>query len=270
MIRRILLIIFILITATINVNAHPGNTDSSGGHSCFTNCAKWGYSFGEYHYHSLSNTTTSRFSFTQSSSGENNSLIYLIIVFGGIFIFLFYKIMAEPKNGTDLNQDKTVSTRYEIKNNVTKLSESYKYGLFTDEEISEAYIKDSDLSNLLNYCENLYKAYSDHSWFLTNKGKLTFIRLIGTTFENRQEHIKNLKVGQKVALNKEVNFGSIECFVDSKSIGIIPTERKEDVQKICLYNMLKDCYVESIRGGNDKYYGVVITIVLNDNVSIGN
>lgn len=32
--------------------AHPGNTDSSGGHTCRTNCTeKWGLSYGEYHFH---------------------------------------------------------------------------------------------------------------------------------------------------------------------------------------------------------------------------
>jgi hypothetical protein len=31
--------------------AHPGRTDSSGGHTCRTNCANWGLSNGEYHYH---------------------------------------------------------------------------------------------------------------------------------------------------------------------------------------------------------------------------
>ncbi|OMP67065.1 YHYH domain-containing protein [Domibacillus epiphyticus] len=31
--------------------AHPGNTDGQGGHTCHTNCAKWGLGQGEYHYH---------------------------------------------------------------------------------------------------------------------------------------------------------------------------------------------------------------------------
>lgn len=31
--------------------AHPGNTDSSGCHTCRTNCSKWGLSTGEYHCH---------------------------------------------------------------------------------------------------------------------------------------------------------------------------------------------------------------------------
>lgn len=31
--------------------AHPGNTDSSGCHTCRTNCSNWGLSTGEYHCH---------------------------------------------------------------------------------------------------------------------------------------------------------------------------------------------------------------------------
>lgn len=33
------------------VFAHPGRTDSSGCHTCRTNCSKWGLSTGEYHCH---------------------------------------------------------------------------------------------------------------------------------------------------------------------------------------------------------------------------
>ncbi|MGG0668641.1 YHYH domain-containing protein [Sporosarcina koreensis] len=47
-------------------SAHPGRTDSNGGHTCRTNCAKWGLKTGEYHYHNgggsgtSSGTTTSK------------------------------------------------------------------------------------------------------------------------------------------------------------------------------------------------------------------
>lgn len=33
------------------VEAHPGNTDAYGGHTCRTNCENWGLQYGEYHYH---------------------------------------------------------------------------------------------------------------------------------------------------------------------------------------------------------------------------
>ena len=49
----IFLLIYILVlhaTSTI-IYAHPGRTDARGGHTCRTNCPKWGLDFGEYHSH---------------------------------------------------------------------------------------------------------------------------------------------------------------------------------------------------------------------------
>lgn len=34
-----------------NALAHPGRTDKNGGHTCRTNCEKWGLRYGQYHYH---------------------------------------------------------------------------------------------------------------------------------------------------------------------------------------------------------------------------
>ena len=44
---------FIILTIlSPNVSfAHPGRTDSSGCHTCRTNCPSWGLSYGEYHCH---------------------------------------------------------------------------------------------------------------------------------------------------------------------------------------------------------------------------
>lgn len=40
----------ILLSSTV-ASAHPGRTDARGGHHCWTNCERWGLSYGEYHYH---------------------------------------------------------------------------------------------------------------------------------------------------------------------------------------------------------------------------
>ncbi len=45
-----IVIVFTFLAPNIS-SAHPGRTDSSGGHTCRTNCANWGLSTGEYHYH---------------------------------------------------------------------------------------------------------------------------------------------------------------------------------------------------------------------------
>lgn len=41
------------------VRAHPGRTDASGCHTCYTNCTKWGLSYGEYHCHGGSSSSGS-------------------------------------------------------------------------------------------------------------------------------------------------------------------------------------------------------------------
>lgn len=42
---------WLLLSVVSKVYAHPGRTDSSGGHTCRTNCPRWGLEYGEYHYH---------------------------------------------------------------------------------------------------------------------------------------------------------------------------------------------------------------------------
>lgn len=60
-----------LITALFSSSgalAHLGRTDSSGGHYCRPNCAKWGLSDGEYHYYHNEGSSSSN---SSSSKKEN-------------------------------------------------------------------------------------------------------------------------------------------------------------------------------------------------------
>lgn len=41
----------VLTAAAPPILAHPGRTDSSGCHTCRTNCPKWGLRYGQYHCH---------------------------------------------------------------------------------------------------------------------------------------------------------------------------------------------------------------------------
>jgi hypothetical protein len=47
----LIVVIFTLITLALAGFAHPGRTDSSGCHTCRTNCPNWRLSYGEYHCH---------------------------------------------------------------------------------------------------------------------------------------------------------------------------------------------------------------------------
>lgn len=61
---KFLLVNLLFLLGITNIYAHPGKTDSSGCHTCRTNCEKWGLQTGEYHCHN---------SWGSSSSGNSNS-----------------------------------------------------------------------------------------------------------------------------------------------------------------------------------------------------
>ncbi|MFD6506447.1 YHYH domain-containing protein [Bacillus sp. NPDC060175] len=59
-----------LLVAPISAYAHPGRTDANGGHTCRTNCEKWGLQYGEYHYH---NKPASSSGATNPAPSQNNN-----------------------------------------------------------------------------------------------------------------------------------------------------------------------------------------------------
>ena len=57
-ILRIIFFTVIFLSPLVSL-AHPGRTDTSGCHTCKTNCAKWSLSTGEYHCHGSKSTLSS-------------------------------------------------------------------------------------------------------------------------------------------------------------------------------------------------------------------
>ncbi|USG68470.1 YHYH domain-containing protein [Brevibacillus ruminantium] len=53
--------------------AHPGRTDANGGHTCRTNCEKWGLRYGEYHYHNGGSSTPKSTSTPQTNKQTDPS-----------------------------------------------------------------------------------------------------------------------------------------------------------------------------------------------------
>lgn len=49
-------LVIIYLSLVKNIHAHPGRTDSSGCHTCKTNCDSWGLNYGEYHCHNGGST----------------------------------------------------------------------------------------------------------------------------------------------------------------------------------------------------------------------
>lgn len=50
--KKLLSLLMILIFLIPKVSfAHPGRTNSSGCHTCYTKCSEWGLEYGQYHCH---------------------------------------------------------------------------------------------------------------------------------------------------------------------------------------------------------------------------
>lgn len=63
----------LLVGLTTPAMAHPGRTDSNGGHTCRTNCGKWGLDYGEYHYHNGGTTKKPATNKTTKSNTSNTA-----------------------------------------------------------------------------------------------------------------------------------------------------------------------------------------------------
>lgn len=64
--------LLLLLTMPLSSLAHPGRTDSNGGHTCRTNCEKWGLEYGEYHYHNRNKSSGGGGGSTNASSPQVN------------------------------------------------------------------------------------------------------------------------------------------------------------------------------------------------------
>ncbi|WP_059051886.1 copper amine oxidase N-terminal domain-containing protein [Paenibacillus senegalimassiliensis] len=63
-------LVIVLATASVPAAAHPGRTDSNGGHTCRTNCEKWGLEYGEYHYHNGGSSKSKKSSDSNTKSTQ--------------------------------------------------------------------------------------------------------------------------------------------------------------------------------------------------------
>ncbi|MCK9446244.1 YHYH domain-containing protein [bacterium] len=72
-VKKLSLIILLSIIVPLGISfAHPGRTDSSGCHTCRTNCTSWGLSYGEYHCHRSKGVTQPKEPI-KSHYGENGT-----------------------------------------------------------------------------------------------------------------------------------------------------------------------------------------------------
>ena len=87
-----------LLCSIETVFAHPGRTDSNGGHYCRTNCPSWNLSYDEYHFHDstkplpvVNEPSTSKTEIADSNDSFNWFGSGFFALGGGFVTYLFMK-----------------------------------------------------------------------------------------------------------------------------------------------------------------------------------
>lgn len=125
----LLLFVSIFIFPTISL-AHPGRTDASGGHTCRTNCEKWGLEYGEYHYHNGGGSSSGSSSDTSTTKPESPVVTFKTIT---VTEAISFNTKKEDDPSLEEGKEKTVQEGKEgIKTITYKIT--YSDGKETDRE----------------------------------------------------------------------------------------------------------------------------------------
>ncbi|WP_282942958.1 YHYH domain-containing protein [Paenibacillus sp. RC67] len=102
-------------------SAHPGRTDSNGGHTCRTNCAKWGLKNGEYHYHNGSGASGFFIGvdIPKNEPTPSTSDVEEIIPYGHVKVTLpTFKVYINYKTGASDAQNSTLEYPFFLYNDI--------------------------------------------------------------------------------------------------------------------------------------------------------
>lgn len=160
------------------VLAHPGNTDSSGCHTCRTNCPDWGLYYGQYHCHQSKGYTQPQYPVTSTygdyGTGYTEPYEPYTYPYGGYSypstpscpIFSTYSSLSgscKCNYGYVVSGSKCISQDSYCQNIYGYNSE---YDILTDNcECSYGYIANSSGTSCIygnTYCHQKYGYYSDY------------------------------------------------------------------------------------------------------------
>lgn len=169
------ILIFISIGVFIFVNktpvfSHPGNTDSGGGHTCWTNCEKWGLEYGEYHFHSGNGTSPSIS--TDSHYSDNNN-----ISTGSV---MNVEKEQEYKRLIEEYTEEISILEQQVENNNEDLKDMKEELLINKEEIEELQLEIENERKLFKEDERFYnKTIKEKEEIINQKeGKITELKKI--------------------------------------------------------------------------------------------
>lgn len=178
--KKIVFIIFLIILLMgCNVYAHPGRTDSSGCHTCRTNCEKWGLSYGQYHCHNGNSSS--------SSNKTNNSTTTYI----KSNIATISSLKIDGNNVTVNDEMNFTTTNYTPTIDATPTS-------------SKAYVR-------INKSQKLEYGNNEITITVTAEDSTTKQYKLNITVVSNDATLNSMKInGKNIEISDEMNFSTID------------------------------------------------------------
>ncbi|GEL05472.1 YHYH domain-containing protein [Rummeliibacillus stabekisii] len=221
----------------LSVSAHPGRTDSNGGHTCRTNCEKWGLEYGEYHYHNGGGSNSGSSGSHSNSTSSNTTPSSKI-----------NQPVSEPKPKIDAKQVKAdkhlksariLYNSKDYKGTIKELDQIYELGKNSNQ--TDLLIQ-SSLSAIYQLAENAF----DQNDYSKAKSYVTYIKEY-----KRSSKLINQKAD--VLLNQIKTNEKIEGKLSDATIARDNKEYKEafklvkEAQKISNVKKTKTFYNETVK-----------------------
>ena len=205
-----LIIVMIVILSPLYVEAHPGRTDSNGCHTCRTNCAKWGLSYGQYHCHGKKNSSTS----TSSSNTNKTTTTKVLDSNKNIKSISIDNTNIEVKDTMEYNTYSKVNnidiilestkSKYEISNysNISIGDNNIKIIVTSEDNTSKEYnlnikyLEEPNISSISINNDNI--DINDYMEYHTTLDSVNINTLSNSKVESKVEYDNNIKLNDGI------------------------------------------------------------------------
>lgn len=229
--------IMIVILSPLYVEAHPGRTDSNGCHTCRTNCAKWGLSYGQYHCHGKTNSSTN------TSSSNTNKTTTTKVLDSNKNI----KSISIDNTNIEVNDTMEYNT-YSKVNNIDIILESTK-SKYEVSNYSNISIGDNNIKITVTSEDNTSKEYNLNIKYL------------------EEPNISSISINND---NIDINdYMEYHTTLDSVNINTFSNSKVEYDNNIKLNDGINNVELKLL-DGNDKVYKTYTLSIIKDSISSSN
>lgn len=178
-------------------NAHPGRTDSNGGHTCRTNCEKWGLEYGEYHFHNGGSSSGGSSDRNSTPTTKPEPVIDENQVQADIYFTTANTYYTDRKYEEALAEAEKI---YPLNRNITKTNDLVNKSLESLFKKAELEFADKEYYEAKNNLTYIFEDYAHANSQIKQKAKSLFEKIV-----KEEEFQNNLTKATEAKENKNYN-----------------------------------------------------------------